>query len=479
MSRSHNVRSCRRRRRCRTCGKLHPTGLHGLRPAPQSQQEESLRASSEVSETQPKVIQSCATEIIDESVVMNIVMVNLVAQNNASASITVYAALDSMSTACFISRDVWMKLGCPGEPTKITVKTVTGESKQDTSVIAGLRVESVVSGKPVELPKVYVQEELPINVGEILSHKTLMKYPHLSHLLANMPDRNENIPVGLIIGVSCPKALEPQTVIPSFDDSPFAVKTALGWCLSGPVEKQNHPSAVLCNRITGVKDTMLQMYESDFSESLSSVCHADVSVSSVSLHCHSHAVSQEDKKKFLARMESEAKLTDGHYQLQLPFRQPGIVMPNNRLQALRRAEGLRKRFLGDQKFRNDYTSFMNGIISKGYARKIPDEHLVSQYVENRSWYIPHHGVYRPQKPEKIRVVFDCSCQYLGSSLNKVLLQGPDLTNSLSGVLIRFRQEAVAVMADIEAMFYQVRRVGFLPTETCFCQTCGLNRFKPD
>jgi len=58
--------------------------------------------------------------------------------------------------------------------------------------------------------------------------------------------------------------------------------------------------------------------------------------------------------------------------------------------------------------------------------------------------------------KKIRVVFDCSCQYLGSSLNRVLLQGPDLTNSLVGVLIRFRQESIALMADIEAMFYQVR-----------------------
>jgi len=42
------------------------------------------------------------------------------------------------------------------------------------------------------------------------------------------------------------------------------------------------------------------------------------------------------------------------------------------------------------------------------------------------------------------------------SLNSKLLQGPDLTNSLVGVLLRFRQENVAIMADIEAMFHQVR-----------------------
>lgn len=41
------------------------------------------------------------------------------------------------------------------------------------------------------------------------------------------------------------------------------------------------------------------------------------------------------------------------------------------------------------------------------------------------------------------------------SLNSQLSQGPELTNSLLGVLTRFRQEAVAVMADIQAM-YQVK-----------------------
>ena len=36
------------------------------------------------------------------------------------------------------------------------------------------------------------------------------------------------------------------------------------------------------------------------------------------------------------------------------------------------------------------------------------------------------------------------------------MQGPDLTNSLVGVLLRFRQECVALIADVEAMFHQVR-----------------------
>ena len=46
--------------------------------------------------------------------------------------------------------------------------------------------------------------------------------------------------------------------------------------------------------------------------------------------------------------------------------------------------------------------------------------------------------------------------YHGESLNDHLLQGPDLTSKLTGVLTRFREERVAFMADIEKMFYRAK-----------------------
>ena len=75
--------------------------------------------------------------------------------------------------------------------------------------------------------------------------------------------------------------------------------------------------------------------------------------------------------------------------------------------------------------------------------------------EGDAWYVPHHEVYHPHKPGKIRVVFDCSAKFVGLSLNSMFYKGPDLTNSLVGVLTRFREDRVAVMADIESIFYQV------------------------
>lgn len=56
----------------------------------------------------------------------------------------------------------------------------------------------------------------------------------------------------------------------------------------------------------------------------------------------------------------------------------------------------------------------------------------------------------------MRVVYDCLAKYRGSFLNDQLLQGPDVTNTLVGVLTQFREDSVAFMTDVEAMFYRVR-----------------------
>ena len=51
-------------------------------------------------------------------------------------------------------------------------------------------------------------------------------------------------------------------------------------------------------------------------------------------------------------------------------------------------------------------------------------------------------------------MFDCSSRYEGTSLNDQLLSGPDLTNTMIGVLCRFRRYPVVLTCDIERMFHQ-------------------------
>ena len=57
---------------------------------------------------------------------------------------------------------------------------------------------------------------------------------------------------------------------------------------------------------------------------------------------------------------------------------------------------------------------------------------------------------------KIRVVFDCSSQQRGTSINENLFSDSDLIRHLVGVLNRFSFGLAASIANIQAMFYQVK-----------------------
>ena len=70
------------------------------------------------------------------------------------------------------------------------------------------------------------------------------------------------------------------------------------------------------------------------------------------------------------------------------------------------------------------------------------------------WYLPQHGVCHPNKLRKIRVVFDFCTEHEGTWFFKKLLYGPDLTDQIAGVLLKFREEHIEVTGDAEQFFNQ-------------------------
>ena len=48
-------------------------------------------------------------------------------------------------------------------------------------------------------------------------------------------------------------------------------------------------------------------------------------------------------------------------------------------------------------------------MEKGYAEKVPREQL--EVNDRPIWYLPHHPVTHPLKPDKVRVVYDCAASY--------------------------------------------------------------------
>ena len=124
------------------------------------------------------------------------------------------------------------------------------------------------------------------------------------------------------------------------------------------------------------------------------------------------------------------------------------------LQPEARLHHLKRRFSRDPDLEAKYRAAIQEYVNKGYARKMTPEEATKR--SRITWYLPHHPVFNVNKPNKCRVVFDAAAKSDGTSLNDQLFQGPDLVNSLTGVLIRFCEEEIAFTADLEAMFYQVK-----------------------
>ena len=451
---NHLSKGCTAKRTCRKCHKQHPTGLHieGFRKEKATQPIDSNNDTSQVSTSCIKLTESqCAATGTENSLILHAVLPVEVKIKGTNETVSTYAFYDNGSGGCFISESLREKLGVPEVKTKLQIRTMHGQNIVDSAIVKGLTVTDICGNNPVDIPVAYSQYEIPIDKKQIPTPQVVRQWEHLRDVSKEIPEFKPDLEVGLLIGSNVPSALEPLQVVPSKSEGPYAMRLRHGWTLSGPIKLKSSDghNGVTSHRITvreivPVKDislshTIQEMFETDFNER--------------NVGPDDRAYSQEDKR-FLRIAQEQLKFVDGHYELPLPFRNPDVIMPNNKEQALKRANWQKSKMQRSEKYRNDYITFMTSIINKGYARSVPKSQPRPE--PGKIWYIPHHGVYHPRKPEKIRVVFDCSARFEGTSLNDQLLQGPDLTNSLVGVLCRFREEPVSFMADVESMFYQVR-----------------------
>ena len=79
------------------------------------------------------------------------------------------------------------------------------------------------------------------------------------------------------------------------------------------------------------------------------------------------------------------------------------------------------------------TDIIEGYVDKGYARKLTPEE--ASPPTPKQWFLPHNLVCNPNKPDKVRIVMDAAAKHDGVSLNDKLHMGPNLLNSLVGVLL--------------------------------------------
>ncbi|XP_060753769.1 uncharacterized protein LOC132864368 [Neoarius graeffei] len=446
----HMSSACEEKKSCEMCSAKHPTLLHMKQKPKDITKEDTSREEPKKESLQEE--QTVVSGFVDAGetcsqmgaggvgTVLAIVPVRVKAKKGNKV-LTCYAFLDPGSNASFCTNKLANSLNLQGKNVNILLTTMGDQKTVSCKVLPDLEVSSLEGDDFVGLTGVFTQRAIPASQENIPTQEDVDRWPHL---------RGVRIPlikadIDLLIGTDVAKALEPKEVICSVKDGPYAVRTVLGWTVNGPLRenirswsKDGYPQ-IQINRISvaRLEELWTQQFKYDFPENAQG---------------EQLEMSKEDQL-FMDRVTTSTKLVDGHYSIGLPLKNKDVKMPNNRAMTEQRALNMKKKLQRNQTFREEYVSFMNQVITKGYAVKVPDEEL--NRSDGKVWFIPHHAVYHPKK-HKLRVVFDCGASYQGTTLNEQLLQGPDMTSSLVGVLTRFRQEPITVMADVEAMFHQVK-----------------------
>lgn len=405
-----------------------------------------------------------------------IVPVILRHEGNPGIEVKVYALLDDASDTTFTKSSVKETLGVQGVDTAFILNTMIGREEIQVSRVDGLVVECFDRKVQVQLPRAYTRDLIPSRRDQIPRPEVAEAWLHLRKIKDQIIPYQSDLEIGLLIGCNCPKAIKPKEVIRGNASDPYGLHTILGWGIIGPVDQPqdvnspDHKSNVsFCNRIVNHEVGSSKINHFNFvvnPQTREKICPVMVNrffQQDFSEQSSNHRVLSSEDRRFPAIAEKGIRhLENGHYELPLPLKNSSVTLPNNRELALQRLSHLKKRFMTIKQYRKDYVEFMENVITRGYAERVPQHAnggqislLNSHSSTQQVWYIPYHGVYHPKKPGKIRVIFDCAAQFRDDSLNKNLLQGPDLTNTLTGVLCCFRQEPVGFICNTESMFYQV------------------------
>ena len=257
------------------------------------------------------------------------------------------------------------------------------------------------------------------------------KYPHLQDLRFPEIDVKR---VSILVGSNVPNAhLQREVRAPAEKNKPYGYRYPLGWSIAGPLTDTRRKGASVNFISVGQHaDNLIERFWKIEDYGTTKQGGKPLSV---------------EDKRALQTFKDTTTFVDGHYEVGLLWKCDNHQLLDNRPLADKRAESLRRRLTkqGNEELAAKYREVMNDYITKGYAHRLSPEKAARG--SSITWYLPHHPVTNPHKPGKLRIVFDAAAEYEGTSLNKNLVQGPDTTNSLIGVLLRFRQGSIGLVAD--------------------------------
>ncbi|GFY64929.1 DUF1758 domain-containing protein [Trichonephila inaurata madagascariensis] len=236
------------------------------------------------------------------------------------------------------------------------------------------------------------------------------------------------------VQILCAALIQGQTLSLS-KDKPFAIRSELGWIIGGKANS-NGQNSLHVNHIQLVSDQLINKFWV-----LDSVPCAKP-LTSLEEACEDHFV------------RTHSRNENGRYTVRLPFHTPPTRLGNSKQNAIHRLISVERHLISNPDKYNLYRNFMKEYLDLKHMELVPD----SEINNVKSLYLPHHGVVRDTScTTRLRVVFDASSKTSsGLSLNDLLMVGPRVQPELSPIFIQFRIFSVAICADVEKMFRQIK-----------------------
>ena len=236
LRKGHISKNCKTNKKCEHCSGKHPTLLHRQADEPFDSTCKNSSENDNSEEQSTSVLRvNSNNSLSGEMYRMSVIPIKIKANNGKS--VITYAFMDPGSSASFCTLNLLNQLGVSTNNisnVNLFVSTINSEKAMNCKIVNNFEISDLNETNVLCMPPVYSINEIPISKNDIISKTELINWPHLSKI--EIP--NCNIDIGLMIGNNVPKAFEPLEIINSKNDNdPFAVRTRLGWYISGVKSK--------------------------------------------------------------------------------------------------------------------------------------------------------------------------------------------------------------------------------------------------
>ncbi|XP_036347651.1 uncharacterized protein LOC118757028 [Rhagoletis pomonella] len=452
----HGTRNCQRRKPCSTdgCRRMHHKLLHevahsshntdthqgsrhvqamGQREGHRSTRVQPSPSSRQLCDIEAAVL-SCNSGTADNKLLFRIFPVVLYGKLRY---VETYALLDEGSSITMVDKAILHELGLHGKEHRLNLQWFGGRAAKEPAVVVDMCVTGADLQKRHKLRNVYGVSNLQLP-SQSLSKTELRCQDTQIRKLPVQPYKQ--VTPRLLIGLDhCLLGL-PSSTVQMGKSGPFAANTELGWVVFGPTTS-THASLPSCLLVNSHSDQSLHNMVADYFD-----------MESFGIRTSPIVESEADVPAKTIMMTTTCR-THGRFQTGLLWKRDSVYLPDSYSMALKILKSVESKMSRDAAFAIEYKNIINSYVSKGYARKLPPEEAALS--SPRTWYLPHFAVTNPNKPGKLRLVFDAAAEAGGISLNSQLLKGPQDYKSLPSILFHFREGAIAVCADIKEMFHQV------------------------